>query len=75
MDRIRMEYPQGASCTPNIGLKQRRRRLAVGALATLAGATLLAALLATDAPRLARLLVALPFWAGAVGILQHREKT
>ncbi|HKJ02824.1 MAG TPA: hypothetical protein VJ997_10230 [Longimicrobiales bacterium] len=70
-----MEHPQGAACTPNIGPKQRRARLVVGALATLAGATLLAALLATSAPRAARLLVALPFWAGAVGILQHREKT
>lgn len=70
-----MELPQGAACTPNIGPRQRRRRLALGALATLAGATLLVALLATDAPRVARLLVALPFWAGAVGILQHREKT
>jgi len=70
-----MEQPQGVACTPNIGLKQRRIRLVVGALATLCGATLLAALLATDAPRVARLLVALPFWAGAVGILQHRDKT
>lgn len=70
-----MEQPQGDACVANIGRKQRRVRLAVGALATLAGATLLAALLATEAPRAARLLVALPFWAGAVGILQHREKT
>ena len=70
-----MERPQVTSCVPNIGLKQRRSRLAVGAFATLAGATLLAALLATEAPRMARVLVALPFWAGAVGILQHREKT
>ena len=70
-----MEHPTGAACTPNIGLKQRRWRLLVGALATLAGATLLAALLAAEAPRVARLLVALPFWAGALGILQHREKT
>jgi len=70
-----MEYAQGEACLPNIGLKQRRVRLVVGALATLAGATLLAALLATQAPRATRLLVALPFWAGAVGILQHREKT
>lgn len=70
-----MEHSQPVACTPNIGLKQRRMRLAVGAAATLAGATLLATLLATEAPRMARLLVALPFWAGAVGILQHREKT
>lgn len=65
----------GAACTPNIGSQQRRARLVGGAFAALAGATLLAMLLATDAPRLVRLLVALPFWAGAVGILQHRERT
>jgi hypothetical protein len=70
-----MDQLQDAGCTPNIGLRQRRWRLVGGALATLAGATLLAALVATDAPRWSRVLVALPFWAGAIGILQHKERT
>lgn len=65
----------GAACIPNIGLRQRRRRLAVGVAATLASVIALALLLATDTPRVARLLAALPFWTGALGFLQYREKT
>lgn len=70
--RIRMH---GAACTPNIGPAQRRQRLVVGLVATAASVVALGLLLATDATPLARLLAALPFWAGALGILQHREKT
>lgn len=65
----------GAACIPNIGPRQRRRRLAVGVAATVASMIVLTALLATDTPRAARLLAALPFWAGALGFLQYREKT
>ncbi|MEJ2502507.1 MAG: hypothetical protein P8177_04185 [Gemmatimonadota bacterium] len=35
----------------------------------------LALLLAVDAGRTWRLLLGLPFWAGALGFFQHREKT
>lgn len=66
---------QGEACVANIGDRQRRKRLIMGGAATLASVIALAALLATDTPRFARLLAALPFWAGALGILQHREKT
>jgi len=66
---------EGVSCVPNIGLRQRRRRLAVGLLAVTASVLALGTLLGTDAPRLARLLAALPFSAGVLGVLQHREKT
>lgn len=65
----------GTVCTPNIGPQARRRRLVVGLVATAASVLVLGSLLATDSPRIARLLAALPFWAGALGILQHREKT
>lgn len=65
----------GVARTPNIGLRQRRRRLAMGALGIVASFLALAALLGTDTPRAARLLATLPFWAGVLGILQHREKT
>lgn len=65
----------GQACTPNIGPRQRRRRLAVGVAAAAASVAALSVLLATDTPRAARLLAALPFWAGALGFLQHREKT
>lgn len=64
-----------AACTPNIGPRQRRRRLIVGIGAIAASVVTLAALLATDTPRAARLLAALPFWAGALGFLQFRERT
>lgn len=65
----------GAACTSNIGPCQRRRRLVTGLVAAAASVLALAALLAADAPRLTRLLAALPFWAGVLGVLQHREKT
>lgn len=66
---------EGASCTPNIGVRQRRHRLVVGLLAAAASVLALGTLLGTGAPRSARLLAVLPFWAGALGLLQHREKT
>ena len=60
---------------PNIGPRERRRRLAFG-LAVWAGtAAALAALLAIDAPRLWRLTLVIPLWVGGVGFFQHREKT
>lgn len=66
---------QGEVCIANIGARQRRRRLGGGLVAALASVLALGLLLGTDAPRPARLLAVLPFWAGALGILQHREKT
>lgn len=60
---------------PNIGARQRRYRLVVGLVAAAASVLALGTLLGTGAPRIARLLAALPFWAGALGLLQHREKT
>jgi hypothetical protein len=64
----------GVAC-PNIGPRQRRRRLAGGVLALAGAGIVLFALLAVDAPRAARLLVALPVWAGALGVYQARAKT
>jgi hypothetical protein len=63
------------TCVPNIGSRQRRQRLSFGLVSFAASAVILTGLLGTDAPRAARLLAALPFWAGALGVLQHREKT
>lgn len=65
----------GPTCIANIGPRQRRKRLLMGVAATVASVVALGLLLATGAPRVARLLAALPFWSGALGILQHREKT
>jgi hypothetical protein len=44
-------------------------------VATLAAAVLLVVLLALDVSRVWRLVVGLPLWLGALGILQHRGKT
>lgn len=63
------------ACVANIGPRQRRQRLVFGIVALAASAVILAALLGTEGPRWPRLLAALPFWAGALGYLQHREKT
>lgn len=62
-------------CIANIGPRQRRRRL-VGGLVALAIATALCGwLIASDAPRWWRLLLVLPLFGAASGILQYREKT
>lgn len=63
------------ACMPNIGPRHQRKRLTVGIGAVVTSVVTLAALLATDTPRAARLLAALPFWAGALGFLQFRERT
>jgi len=63
------------ACVANIGPRQRRQRLIFGAIALAAGAVILAGLLVADAPRVTRLVAALPFWAATLGFLQHREKT
>lgn len=46
-----------------------------GVVLLVTGAGLAALLVGIDAHRLWRLLLLLPFWAGAVGVLQAREKT
>ena len=58
----------------NIGRDEIRRRRLSGHVGALAAVGLLAALLATGAPRVVRLLVALPAAVGASGYLQARER-
>lgn len=62
-------------CIVNIGPRERRKRMRFGAVVLIAGAGLAALLVGLQADRLWRLLLFLPFWAGALGILQAREKT
>lgn len=66
---------RSAILQPNIGPRQRRRRLVVGVVALLAAAALLAWLVLSGASRGWRLLIAIPVWLGALGVLQHRDKT
>jgi hypothetical protein len=67
--------PAGEVCRPNIGAAQRRRRLVVGWMGVGLALAGLIALAAADAGRAWRLLLAGPFYAAAIGFLQHREKT
>ena len=65
----------GEACVPNIGPRERRRRLTSGLVAWALAVAVLAALLVLDVARLWRLVLALPLWAGGLGFFQHREKT
>jgi len=70
--------PDDASCAlpdANIGGRGVARRRTMGTIAGVAAVALLAWLVASSAPRLARLLAApLVLWC-ALGLLQAREKT
>ncbi len=59
----------------NLSPRGRQRRLALGVAGLGAGALLLVLLVAADAPRAWRLATVLPFWAGALGLLQARAAT
>ncbi len=60
---------------PNIGTRQRRARRLVGVATLLIGMGSLAAFMSLGAPRIARLILFVPFWIGMLGVLQDREKT
>lgn len=64
-----------AVCVANIGPKERRTRMRFGVILLGGGAGLAAVLVGIEAHRLWRLLLFLPFWAGALGMLQARAKT
>jgi len=59
----------------NIGPRGQRRRLGLGVLMLAVGAGLVAGLIALDAHPGWLLLAFPPFFAGALGILQARERT
>ncbi|HZN92317.1 MAG TPA: hypothetical protein VFB81_06410 [Myxococcales bacterium] len=62
-------------CFINIGPKQRRRRLIIGAVFLAVSAAAAVGLVMAGAPRLARLGLFLPLFAAGVGYFQWREKT
>ena len=62
-------------CIPNIGPRERHRRLVGGLGLLLLAAGAAALLLWMDAPRVWRVLAFVPAWAGALGVFQVRAKT
>jgi hypothetical protein len=62
-------------CIPNIGPKERRRRLHGGLIALVIALVIGAALFAISAGRWWRLVLFLLFYSGMAGIFQWREKT
>jgi len=62
-------------CIPNIGPKERRRRLNGGLLSLGVGIVAASVLFAIGAPRGWRLLLFLFFYGAMAGIFQWREKT
>lgn len=60
---------------PNIGSRGARRRRRGGIVWLVVAAAAFVALLATGAPRAARLLLVSPFGLAATGFLQARQKT
>jgi hypothetical protein len=62
-------------CFINIGPKQRRLRLMTGVIFFGIGVAIDLWLVMSGAPRLARLVLFLPFFVSAIGYFQYREKT
>ena len=65
----------GEVCIANISPRERRKRLAAGAVQFVISLAILAALLATSADRWWRLPLLLLFWGAATGFFQWRDKT
>jgi hypothetical protein len=59
----------------NIGARERRKRLMVGVVALSLGAIIAVLLVVVGAPLVWRLPLFLPFYAGALGFFQARDKT
>ncbi|MGE3341831.1 MAG: hypothetical protein AB7L71_00230 [Vicinamibacterales bacterium] len=59
----------------NIGPRERRKRLLLGAVSLCSGAAVVFAVIMLDWPRPARLIVFCPLWMAALGLTQAREST
>jgi hypothetical protein len=64
-----------AACIPNIGPRERKRRLIGGVVFLLVAVCVGGCLIWFNAPRPWRLLVFLPAWAAAIGFFQVSAKT
>jgi hypothetical protein len=59
----------------NIGTGERRKRLVFGIVASAVGVVIAALLVVIHAPLVWRLPLFLPFYVGALGVFQARDKT
>ncbi|HKR07621.1 MAG TPA: hypothetical protein VJS39_00410 [Gemmatimonadaceae bacterium] len=59
----------------NIGPNERRKRMSAGIVGLTVGALLAAVLIALHAPAYWRTLLFFPFFFGALGVFQSRDKT
>ena len=62
-------------CIPNIGPRERRRRLVVGIVMFAIAFAVAVALVLAGAPRAWRIFVLFPVWVGSMGLFQVKEKT
>jgi hypothetical protein len=63
------------SIVENIGPGERRKRLMIGTAMLAAGLVIWAVLISTGVDRWWRLVLLIPFWMGALGFFQAKEKT
>jgi hypothetical protein len=66
---------EGNVCIPNIGVRERKKRLTFGLVALGVSVVLAGALLGRGASRLSRLTLLLPLWMASLGYFQARGKT
>ena len=66
---------EGAACVPNIGPRERRKRLFAGMAGLAVGVGLALILISAGVGQAWRLVLFLPYWFGALGVFQAREKT
>jgi hypothetical protein len=71
----RKPTPPGRVCIPNIGPREQRRRRLGGILMFAVAAALIGAFSLFGVAPLWGLALFIPFWAGATGFFQAREKT
>jgi hypothetical protein len=65
----------GTVCMVNIGPRERLKRMAFGIVCAVAAAAAFGWALGAEVDRFTRLLVVIPAWLAAIGILQARGKT
>lgn len=70
-----MVHNEGAACVPNIGPRERRKRLVFGFVFLAASGAALAGFRIAGVCWEYRLLLLLPLWVSAVGFFQAKEKT